>query len=123
MTILPPESEKLVPNANMTNTVTTEFQKEFRRNVKPCLVYFTGDSNEHGFSVNNVFEDTFDYDSTELNKLLHWSNGGFLPFGGDLFSALFVHESDVLLYVQIMSFKYQAARLLRTDQQVKKMSW
>lgn len=87
-----------------------EFKALLRSNSTPCFVYDQEDGEGEIF-VNERFRQLFGYTNESINCLIQWSGGGFLPWGGDVLAALFVHEADVLLYLQIMAFKYQASGL------------
>ena len=87
-----------------------EFKSLLTSNSKPCFVYDQEDGAGE-ILVNDKFRLLFGYTNEAINNLIDWSGGGFLPWGGDVLAALFVHEADVLLYLQIMAFKYQASGL------------
>lgn len=60
----------------------------------PLLECFNTGSGSH-VVVNERFQEVFGYTSQEMNAMLDWSGGGFLPWGGDLLARLVVKETDL----------------------------
>jgi len=57
--------------------------------------------------VNEPFLEVFDTTKEELDGILRDSNGGFLPWGGDIVSRLVCSEKDLSLYLQIVSINLE----------------
>jgi len=110
-----------------------QFDRVYNENKEACFrykQYFSGKMTEGGnkdelfgkISVNEKFVSVFGYDEGRMNDLISWTGGqGFLPWGGDIFAALFVEEADLLVFLQIMSFKYQATDL--PNKNAKAFTW
>jgi len=109
---LVPGVQQINPEVTQTmmNWGVDKFQEVFDADEVPCFV-MENRNGSYGAFVNKQFEKQFAYDSNGLNSLLTWSGGGFLPWGGDLIAALLVHQADLLLFLQILAFKYQATGL------------
>eukprot|EP00516_Mucochytrium_quahogii_P010430 CAMPEP_0203769134 /NCGR_PEP_ID=MMETSP0099_2-20121227/2007_1 /ASSEMBLY_ACC=CAM_ASM_000209 /TAXON_ID=96639 /ORGANISM=" , Strain NY0313808BC1" /LENGTH=406 /DNA_ID=CAMNT_0050665967 /DNA_START=76 /DNA_END=1293 /DNA_ORIENTATION=- len=58
--------------------------------------------------VNGKFSSEFGLTASDIEDLLAWSGGGFLPWGGDVLAKLVVKEEDLHVFLQILAIKFQA---------------
>jgi len=81
--------------------------KMFDDHSRPRLLFET---RPEGSTVegNQAFANEFGLSNEDVERLIEWSGGGFLPWGGDLLARLLVNESDLLLLLQILALKWQA---------------
>jgi hypothetical protein len=62
------------------------------------------------FSVNSAFVDSFGLTAQELDGVVSWTGAsGMLPWGCDVFTALFVSEMDVALLLHAVASKFYSA--------------
>eukprot|EP00510_Aplanochytrium_minuta_P002283 CAMPEP_0184013238 /NCGR_PEP_ID=MMETSP0954-20121128/4899_1 /TAXON_ID=627963 /ORGANISM="Aplanochytrium sp, Strain PBS07" /LENGTH=429 /DNA_ID=CAMNT_0026293399 /DNA_START=417 /DNA_END=1706 /DNA_ORIENTATION=+ len=113
-----------------TEPDSANFEQRFCKNEEACFIYHSGNIAKTGdtgklygrIDVNAKFEETFGYDTTKVNDMISWTGGqGFLPWGGDIFAALFVSEADLLVFLRILSLKFQAVDY--PDEASKSFKW
>jgi len=85
-----------------------------QQSVLPMLeLHLTATNMEHAsgtFSVNDSFVQTFGVTAEELDGLVSWTGAsGMLPWGCDVFAALFASELDVALLMHAVAAKFYIA--------------
>jgi len=58
--------------------------------------------------VNAAFTKIFGLRGEDLQKILEWSGGGFLPWGGDILAKIVVKETDLHIFLQILALKFKS---------------